>query len=161
MRKISGQLISSNPVSLFRAANHINQFAAVDNGSSAAVALYLQRTADAFNHLVRFHKRSKSGDVDRRPGRKRARDSETDSLEKNPDEKPAKYSKNRANPNEDEVKNSKIEEKEQRRKKDKKIVNEFAETNPNDDEVQNSKSEEKEQIKAEKKKKKKRKNEDS
>ncbi|KAL3635869.1 hypothetical protein CASFOL_020416 [Castilleja foliolosa] len=86
MRKISGQIISSKPVSLTRAAKHINQFAAVDSGSSAAVALYLQRTANSFSQLVQFHKCSKYGDVERSPGRKRARKTNTETLVKNPDE---------------------------------------------------------------------------
>ncbi|KAI3453243.1 hypothetical protein Pfo_009906 [Paulownia fortunei] len=144
MRKISGQLLSTKPVSLSRAAKLISRFAAVDNGSSATVSLYLQRTADAFNHLVQFHdKHLKNSDVENSPDRKRAQKSQTDRLEKNPDGKPAQDSKSIG-------------------KRDKKTVNGVAEANPYEDEVKDLKSGEKEQRKDEeeeekKKKKKKRK----
>lgn len=60
MRKISGHVVSTKATTLSRAADIVSSFAAVDNGSSPAVAVYLQRTAEAFNHLVQFHgKRSK------------------------------------------------------------------------------------------------------
>ncbi|KAL3652848.1 hypothetical protein CASFOL_002529 [Castilleja foliolosa] len=177
MRKISGQLISSKPVSLSRAAKHINQFASVDNGASAAVAVYLQRTAEALNHLVQFHKYSRNGEVEKSPDRKRARKLETDSVEKSPDEKTERHSKNRvkkekttfnegvsANINEDEVQKSTMEEKEQRipdeempkvpkstMKKENHAVSEAAASNPSGDELQS--------LKADKKNKKRRKSE--
>ncbi|KAL7119759.1 hypothetical protein ACP275_02G082100 [Erythranthe tilingii] len=59
MRKISGQLISSKPVTLSRAAKLISRFAAVENGSSATVSLYLKRTADAFNNSVQTKEEKK------------------------------------------------------------------------------------------------------
>ncbi|KAL6505938.1 hypothetical protein OROHE_023317 [Orobanche hederae] len=136
MRKITGQLISSKPVSISRAAKLLTRFAAVDNGSSATVSLYLQRTADAFNQLVQFHsKHPKNSAVEIIPDREKARKSETDNLEKIPDAKTVVDSKNRGG-------------------KDKKTVNEAAEANPNEDDVRDLKREEKEEKKEKKKKKK-------
>ncbi|XP_057774057.1 uncharacterized protein LOC130993248 [Salvia miltiorrhiza] len=59
--KISGRVVSTKPISLSRAAKLISRFAAVENGSSPAVSLYLQRTSNAFNLLVQSQdKRSKT-----------------------------------------------------------------------------------------------------
>ncbi|KAL2476328.1 Uncharacterized protein Adt_37064 [Abeliophyllum distichum] len=65
--KMSGQLVSEKPVSLSRAAKLLSRFAAVDNGSSGAVPLYLQRTADSFNHLVQFHSKHKMNELQNYP----------------------------------------------------------------------------------------------
>ncbi|KAL6566276.1 hypothetical protein OROGR_001891 [Orobanche gracilis] len=131
MRKITGQLLSSKPVSISRAAKLLTRFAAVDNGSSATVSLYLQRTADAFNQLVQFHsKHPKNSVVGISPNRERARKSET-----TPNGKTVEDSKNRGG-------------------KDKKTVNEAAEADPNEDGVRDLKREEKEEKKEKKKKKK-------
>ncbi|KAL6543909.1 hypothetical protein OROGR_010406 [Orobanche gracilis] len=132
MRKITGQLLSSKPVSISRAAKLLTRFAAVDNGSSATVSLYLQRTADAFNQLVQFHsKRPKNSAVEISPDRKKARKYETENHEKTPDAKTLEDSKNRG-------------------RKDKKTVNEAAEANPNEEDVRDLKREEKEDKKKKK-----------
>ncbi|KZV16754.1 hypothetical protein F511_35974 [Dorcoceras hygrometricum] len=55
MRKISGNIVWTRPMSLSRAAKLLSRFASVDNGSSAAISVYLQRATEAFNHLVQFH----------------------------------------------------------------------------------------------------------
>ncbi|XP_073040734.1 uncharacterized protein [Primulina eburnea] len=55
MRKISGNVVWTRPMSLSRAAKLLARFSAVDNGSSAAVSMYLQRASEAFDHLVQFH----------------------------------------------------------------------------------------------------------
>ncbi|KAG8368455.1 hypothetical protein BUALT_Bualt15G0047200 [Buddleja alternifolia] len=55
MRKMSGQVVSTRRVSLSRAAILMSRFAAVDNGSSPTVSIYLQRAAEAFTHLADFH----------------------------------------------------------------------------------------------------------
>ncbi|KAL2545730.1 protein pxr1 [Forsythia ovata] len=64
---MSAQLVSEKPVSLSRAAKLLSRFAAVDNGSSGAVPLYLQRTADSFNHLVQFHSKHKMNELQNYP----------------------------------------------------------------------------------------------
>ncbi|XP_012846014.1 PREDICTED: uncharacterized protein LOC105966017 [Erythranthe guttata] len=104
MRKISGQLLSSKPISLSRAAKLISRFAAVDNGSSPVVSLYLQRTADAFNNLVQFHsKRLRTSDVESSPDRKRAPKPPEDLPERNSNGAAAEDSNGGAHPNSVEV----------------------------------------------------------
>ncbi|KAL0326764.1 UNVERIFIED_CONTAM: hypothetical protein Sangu_1754400 [Sesamum angustifolium] len=137
MRKISGQVLSTKPVSLARAAKLVSRFAGVDNGSSAAVSLYLQRTAEAFNHLVQFHNKRKTGtDLENSPERKRVQKSQTDRPEKNPDGKEAQDGKSRG-------------------KRGRKTETGVAEENPFEDEVKDSKSGAEEQMKEKRKKKKK------
>ncbi|KAK4423312.1 hypothetical protein Salat_1914000 [Sesamum alatum] len=116
MRKISGQVLSTKPVSLARAAKLVSRFAGVDNGSSPAVSLYLQRTAESFNHLVQFHNKRKAGDVENSPDRKKVQN------EKNPEGKSRgkRERKSEANPYEDEVKDSKSGAEEQVKDKKKK-----------------------------------------
>lgn len=58
--KISGRVVSRKAISLSRASKLISRFAAVENGSSPAVSIYLHRTSDAFNHLVQFHSKTKN-----------------------------------------------------------------------------------------------------
>ncbi|KAI3467923.1 hypothetical protein Pfo_024586 [Paulownia fortunei] len=117
MRKISGHVVSRKPVSLSRAAKLMSRFAAVDNGSSPTVSMYLQRAADAFNHLVEFHeKRSKISNLDNGPDQNSVRKLQRDGLEKSPDEDKGKDSENRAE------------------KSDKKI-NGLDETNPDREEA--------------------------
>lgn len=58
--KISGRVVSRKAISLSRAAKLISRFAAVENGSSPAVSIYLHRTSDAFNHLLQFHSKAKN-----------------------------------------------------------------------------------------------------
>lgn len=58
--KISGRVVSRKAISLSRAAKLISRFAAVENGSSPAVSIYLHRTSDAFNHLAQFHSKTKN-----------------------------------------------------------------------------------------------------
>ncbi|KAL0296509.1 UNVERIFIED_CONTAM: hypothetical protein Sradi_6703000 [Sesamum radiatum] len=137
MRKISGQVLSTKPVSLARAAKLVSRFAGVDNGSSSAVSLYLQRTAEAFNHLVQFHNKRKTGtDLENSPERKMVQKSQTDRPEKNPDGKEAQDGKSRG-------------------KRGRKTETGVAEENPFEDEVKDSKSGAEEQMKEKKKKKKK------
>ncbi|KAL2233210.1 protein pxr1 [Sesamum indicum] len=135
MRKISGQVLSTKPVSLARAAKLVSRFAGVDNGSSSAVSLYLQRTAEAFNHLVQFHSKRKTGDLENSPDRKRVQNEQTDGLEKNPYGKEAQDGKRRG-------------------KRERKTETGVAEENPFEDEVRVSKSGAEEQMKEKKKKKK-------
>ncbi|KAL0409090.1 UNVERIFIED_CONTAM: hypothetical protein Sradi_1843400 [Sesamum radiatum] len=137
MRKISGQVLSTKPVSLARAAKLVSRFAGVDNGSSSAVSLYLQRTAEAFNHLVQFHNKRKTGDLENSPDRKRVQNAQINSLEKNPDGKEAQDGKSRG-------------------KRERKTETRVAEENPFEDEVKDSKSGAEEHMKEKKKKKKKR-----
>ncbi|EYU35531.1 hypothetical protein ABFS82_05G054600 [Erythranthe guttata] len=117
MRKISGQLLSSKPISLSRAAKLISRFAAVDNGSSPVVSLYLQRTADAFNNLVQFHsKRLRTSDVESSPDRKREPKPAEDRPERNSDGAAAEDSNGGGNPNSVEVQNSTSEERKRKKK---------------------------------------------
>ncbi|KAL1559900.1 hypothetical protein AAHA92_10189 [Salvia divinorum] len=58
--KISGRVVSTKPISLSRAAKLVSRFVAVENGSSPAVSIYLQRTSDAFNRLVQYHSKTKN-----------------------------------------------------------------------------------------------------
>ncbi|KAL7110937.1 hypothetical protein ACP275_05G057000 [Erythranthe tilingii] len=164
MRKISGQLLSSKPISLSRAAKLISRFAAVDNGSSPVVSLYLQRTADAFNNLVQFHSnRSKTGDVESSPDRNRAPKHPEDRPERNSDGAAAEDSNGGANPNSVEVQNSRSEEKKRKKKsKSDSAVDDSKERSGNNpeanscvDEVQNLQNGEKGEMKKKKKKNKK------
>ncbi|XP_022877149.1 uncharacterized protein LOC111395406 [Olea europaea var. sylvestris] len=82
--KMSAQLVSEKPVSLSRAAKLLSRFASVDNGSSGAVPLYLQRTADAFNHLVQFHSKHKNNDLQNYPDMKRVQKLQRDCENGNP-----------------------------------------------------------------------------
>lgn len=70
MRKISGNVVWTRPMSLSRAAKLLSRFSSVDNGSSAAVSMYLQRASEAFDHLVQFH--SKRMKVEENPDSLRA-----------------------------------------------------------------------------------------
>ncbi|PIN04136.1 hypothetical protein CDL12_23330 [Handroanthus impetiginosus] len=129
MRKISGRILSSKPVSLSRAAKLMTRFAAVENGASPAVSVYLQRTAEAFNHLVQLHsKRPKISEAENSPDRKGVQKLQTESVEG----KEAKDSKRKlesdretgeavaeANPYGDEVKDVNSEEKEKKKNKKK------------------------------------------
>ncbi|KAL8053166.1 hypothetical protein ABFX02_05G053600 [Erythranthe guttata] len=152
MRKISGQLLSSKPISLSRAAKLISRFAAVDNGSSPVVSLYLQRTADAFNNLVQFHsKRLKTGDVESSPDRNRAPKPAEDRPERNSDGAAAEDSNGGGNPNSVEVQNSTSEEKKRKKKsRSDSVVDDSKECV---DEVQNLQNGEKGEMKKKKKNK--------
>ncbi|KAL8458697.1 hypothetical protein ACS0TY_036268 [Phlomoides rotata] len=131
MRKISGQVVSTKVTTLSRAAEIVSRFAAVDNGSSSAVSLYLHRTAEAFNNLVQFHdKRSKLKKMESRPNL------QTNVAEKSLSGGEGKDSENKV------------------RKKDKKRFNNLGETNLRGDETEDV------EISV-KKKKKKRKSDDS
>ncbi|GER51836.1 adenosine monophosphate-protein hydrolase SidD [Striga asiatica] len=125
MRKISGQLLSSKPVSVSTAAKLISDFAAFDNGSSATISLYLQRTADAFNHLLQFHDKNSGAH-----NPETAHELEKYYLNKSPDGKTVNDSKKRgkknkrttgANPNEDRVKDLVSEDKEEIKEDSKKL----------------------------------------
>ncbi|CAI9785517.1 unnamed protein product [Fraxinus pennsylvanica] len=81
---MSAQLVSAKPVSLSRAAKLLSRFAAVDNGSAGAVPLYLQRTSDAFNHLVQFHSKNKMNESQSYPDMKRVQKLQRDWEKGNP-----------------------------------------------------------------------------
>ncbi|KAL1565432.1 hypothetical protein AAHA92_07651 [Salvia divinorum] len=67
--KISGRVLSTKPISLSRAAKLVSRFAAVENGSSPAVSIYLERTSDAFNRLLQSHSKA-DGDSQAKKKRK-------------------------------------------------------------------------------------------
>ncbi|PIN09654.1 hypothetical protein CDL12_17765 [Handroanthus impetiginosus] len=59
-KNITGRIESSRPVSLSRAAKIMSRFAAAENHSTPTVSMYLHRTADALNKLVRVHEKISS-----------------------------------------------------------------------------------------------------
>ncbi|KAH9618843.1 hypothetical protein KSS87_010145 [Heliosperma pusillum] len=56
MKTVSGKVVSTEPISLSRAAKLISVFTASDNEASPAFSAYLKRTSAAFNELVYLHK---------------------------------------------------------------------------------------------------------
>ncbi|KAG6425602.1 hypothetical protein SASPL_116044 [Salvia splendens] len=56
--KISARVLSTKPIPLSRAAKLVSRFAAVENDSSPAVSIYLERTSDAFNRLLQSHSKT-------------------------------------------------------------------------------------------------------
>ncbi|KAL3840518.1 hypothetical protein ACJIZ3_025109 [Penstemon smallii] len=112
MMKISGEVVSTKPVSLSRASKLISRFAAVDNGSSPTVSIYLQRTAEAFNNLVQFH--------ENRRFKETSNNLETIPNQRNTDEEIVEKSrskKKKLNVDEAEVLNGEEKKKKKRRKK--------------------------------------------
>lgn len=136
--------MSTKASTLSRAAEIVSRFAAVDNGSSPAVALYLQRTADAFNQLVQFHdKRSKLRKLESSPNL------QTNVAEKRVDGESSpnlqiKGAEKRLDGNVGKDLGNKV------RKRDKKDFNNLGETNLEGDEAEDA------EISVKKKKKKKR-----
>ncbi|PIA38775.1 hypothetical protein AQUCO_02700167v1 [Aquilegia coerulea] len=56
MKTVSGSVISSNPISLSKAASFLSEFVSVkENGASQAASAFLRRTSTAFNELIQFH----------------------------------------------------------------------------------------------------------
>ncbi|XP_015582489.2 nucleolar protein 58 [Ricinus communis] len=55
MKTVTGKIVSSNPVSISKAASILSMFVAAETGASQAVAAYLRRATTAFDELVRLH----------------------------------------------------------------------------------------------------------
>lgn len=66
MKTISGKVVSSKPVSLYKAARILSKFASSDNGASPAFAAYLKRASASFNELVQLHKELKGSSPERK-----------------------------------------------------------------------------------------------
>lgn len=60
MKTVSGNVISSKPISLPKAAKILSTFVTVENGASHAISAYLQRASTAFDELVHLHKELKA-----------------------------------------------------------------------------------------------------
>ncbi|CAI0548536.1 unnamed protein product [Linum tenue] len=58
MKSVTGEIVSSTPVSLPKAASILSQFVSADTGASQAVNAYLRRATSAFDELVRLHAKS-------------------------------------------------------------------------------------------------------
>ncbi|CAN0870369.1 hypothetical protein LINGRAHAP2_LOCUS9506 [Linum grandiflorum] len=61
MKTVSGEIASSTPVSLSRAAFILSNFVSADTGASPAVNAYLRRSSSAFDGLLRLHSKSERG----------------------------------------------------------------------------------------------------
>ncbi|KAJ8440236.1 hypothetical protein Cgig2_024001 [Carnegiea gigantea] len=59
MKTVSGVVLSSKPVSLYRAARVLSKFVASDNGASPAFTAYLKRASASFDELVQLRKELK------------------------------------------------------------------------------------------------------
>lgn len=66
LKPISGQVVSSKPISLPKAAKILSKFVTVENGASHAISAYLQRTSTAFDELVHLHKELKAPKSERK-----------------------------------------------------------------------------------------------
>ncbi|KAL2927801.1 Signal recognition particle receptor FtsY [Bienertia sinuspersici] len=60
MKTVSGEVVSSTPVSVSKAAKILSNFASSDNGASPAFAAYLKRSSASFNELAQLHKKHKT-----------------------------------------------------------------------------------------------------
>lgn len=60
MKTVSGNVISSKPISLPKAAKTLSTFVTFENGASHAISAYLQRASTAFDELVHLHKELKA-----------------------------------------------------------------------------------------------------
>ncbi|CAL1403266.1 unnamed protein product [Linum trigynum] len=58
MKSVTGEIVSSTPVSLSKAASILSQFVSADTGASQAVNAYLRRANSAFDELVRLRSKS-------------------------------------------------------------------------------------------------------
>ncbi|KAJ8771932.1 hypothetical protein K2173_027109 [Erythroxylum novogranatense] len=58
MKTVTGEIISSNPVSVSKAASILSKFVSAETGASQAVNAYLRRATAAFDELVRLHSKS-------------------------------------------------------------------------------------------------------
>ncbi|XP_023007311.1 nipped-B-like protein B [Cucurbita maxima] len=67
MKTITGNVVSSKPISLSKAASTLSSFLSVDNGASKALCAYLRRASASFNELKQLHKDLKSSRSDRNP----------------------------------------------------------------------------------------------
>ncbi|KAI0504250.1 hypothetical protein KFK09_015200 [Dendrobium nobile] len=78
MRAVTGEVTSSNPISLSKAGAVINRFASSETGARPDVAAYLNRAAIAFNELVAVHReilaRRKISHVEEKEGAARDED---------------------------------------------------------------------------------------
>ncbi|KAL7247605.1 hypothetical protein ACSBR2_002510 [Camellia fascicularis] len=60
MKTVSGEVISTKPISLSKSAKVLSNFVSADTGGSQAVSSYLTRASASFNALVQFHKELKN-----------------------------------------------------------------------------------------------------
>lgn len=62
MKTVSGEILSSHPISLSKAAKILSKFSQVDNGATPSFAAYLRRASTSFNELVQVHKELKGSE---------------------------------------------------------------------------------------------------
>ncbi|KAF7845501.1 DNA ligase 1-like [Senna tora] len=72
MKTISGQPISTKPISFSKAAKILNKFVSADNGASHVVNVYLNRASTAFDELKQLHKEINSPHSDQKHKRDRS-----------------------------------------------------------------------------------------
>ncbi|KAI3808478.1 hypothetical protein L1987_24429 [Smallanthus sonchifolius] len=56
MKTVSGKLVSTTPVNLFKSDDILSDFVTSDNGASQSVSAYLRRASAAFNEPAYFKK---------------------------------------------------------------------------------------------------------
>lgn len=66
MKTVSGEIISTRPVSLANASKILLKFVTVDNGASHAISIYLRKASEAFDELNQFHKGLRTSNSDRK-----------------------------------------------------------------------------------------------
>lgn len=60
MKTITGQVLSTTPISLSKAASILSKFVNADTNASPALCAYLRRASVSFNELSQLHKELKS-----------------------------------------------------------------------------------------------------
>lgn len=60
MKSVKGEVLSTTPISISKAAKILSKFVYADTGASQAVCAYLRRTSASFNELNQLHKELKS-----------------------------------------------------------------------------------------------------
>ncbi|KAK4763480.1 hypothetical protein SAY87_012918 [Trapa incisa] len=63
MKTVSGEIITTRPVSLSKASKVLSRFVTVDNGASHPIGIYLRKASEAFHELVEFHKGIRSSSL--------------------------------------------------------------------------------------------------
>ncbi|OAY45689.1 uncharacterized protein LOC110619639 [Manihot esculenta] len=69
MKTVTGKIVSSTPVPIYKASSILSNFASTETGASQAVSAYLRRATAAFDELSRLHPKP-----DRKKRKKRRKD---------------------------------------------------------------------------------------
>lgn len=60
MKAVNGSLVSSQPITLSKAARALSTFLSTETGASQALSSYLKRSSSSFDELFHFHRNLKS-----------------------------------------------------------------------------------------------------